>query len=136
MVECLARLWLITGKTDYATRAENLTKAFAGSFQQQPEGFTGLLNGMEWLIHGRQIVIIGDPEAADTIDMVNIARTCGRALATVHLIQDGSTLPENHPAYGKEQVDNKSTAYLCVNQVCAAPETDVETFRKTIEAQP
>ena len=83
MVECLARLWLITGKTDYATRAENLTKAFAGSFQQQPEGFTGLLNGMEWLIHGRQIVIIGDPEAADTIDMVNIARTCGRALATV-----------------------------------------------------
>ena len=136
MVECLARLWLITGKADYATRAETLTKAFAGSFQQQPEGFTGLLNGMEWLIHGRQIVIIGDPQAADTIKMVTIARTSGRALATVQVIQDGSTLPENHPAYGKEKVDNKPTAYLCINQVCTAPETDVETFRRTLEAQP
>ena len=135
LVECLARLWLMTGKTAYAESADNLTKAFAGSFQQQPQGFPGLLNGMEWLLHGRQIVIVGDPDAAKTQAIANAARTAGRALATVQIIQDGATLPDNHPAHGKGTVDGAPAAYLCVNQVCSAPEIDPEAFKTALEAR-
>jgi len=136
MVECLARLWLMTGKTAYAERADNLTKAFAGSFQQQPQGFPGLLNGMEWLLHGRQIVIFGDPDAAETSAMASAARTAGRALSTVQIIQDGATLPDNHPAHGKGTVDGAPAAYLCINQVCSAPEVDPQAFQAALEARP
>ncbi|MEP3115272.1 thioredoxin domain-containing protein [Nisaea sp.] len=136
MVECLARLWQLTGKAAYAESADSLTKAFAGSFQQQPQGFPGLLNGMEWLLHGRQIVIVGDPDAAETSAMVNAARTAGRALATVQIIQDATALPDNHPAHGKGAVNGASTAYLCVNQVCSAPEIDPQSFQTALEARP
>jgi len=136
MVECLARLWLLTGKASYAERADTLTKAFAGSFQQQPQGFPGMLNGMEWLLHGRQIVIVGDPEAAETQAMANSARTAGRALSTVQIIQNGTALPDDHPAHGKGTVDGAPAAYLCINQVCSAPETNPEAFQIALEARP
>ncbi|MCH8139198.1 MAG: hypothetical protein IH926_09670 [Proteobacteria bacterium] len=30
-------------------------------------------------------------------------------------------LAESHPAFGKEQVDGKATAYVCVGTVCSLP---------------
>jgi len=135
MVEVLARLWLKTGDPSYAERAEAITRAFTGSFQQQPIGFPGLLNGIEWLRHGRQIVVAGDPADPDCQALVQTARTAGRALSVLDILSGGEALPEGHPARGKGPVDGRPAAYLCVEQTCSPAESDPERFRQMLEAR-
>ncbi|UUX47941.1 thioredoxin domain-containing protein [Nisaea acidiphila] len=136
MVEVLARLWLKTGDAAYAERAEAITKAFAGSFGQQPLGFPGLLNGLEWLRHGRQIVVAGDPADEVCQALLDTARTAGRALGVLDIVTGDESLPEGHPARGKGMIDGKPAAYLCAGQTCSPAESDPEQFRRVLEARP
>jgi uncharacterized protein YyaL (SSP411 family) len=32
-----------------------------------------------------------------------------------------ATLPPDHPAFGKGQIDGRATAYVCPGQTCRAP---------------
>jgi len=60
MVEVLARLFLLTGKQDYQTRAEAVVRAFAGDAATSFPNMASLLNGWEILDQGRSLTLTGE----------------------------------------------------------------------------
>jgi hypothetical protein len=50
----------------------------------------------------------------------------------------GSSLPTDHPAFGKGLVNGKPAAYVCVGPVCSLPVTDPRDLigRLTTTASP
>ena len=40
------------------------------------------------------------------------------------MLEPGASLPESHPAFGKDAVEGKSTAYVCRGTTCSLPITE------------
>jgi uncharacterized protein len=91
-----------------------------------------MLNNVELLIKPLQIVLVGERGA-------NSFETLRRAVYNVSLpnrvvvsLSPGSSLPSNHPAFGKGLIDGNPTAYVCEGPVCSLPVTDPQTFLETL----
>ena len=124
MVGVLARLHLVTGRTEYRERAEALVAAFSGELERNVFPLATLLNGNELLHRAVQIVVVGPAEAADTAALVAAAFGPSLPDRVLQVIAPGDGLPEGHPAHGKGQVDGRATAYVCRGQTCSLPLTD------------
>lgn len=133
----LARLHRMTGKTEYSDRAEQLVRAFSGEIDKSPSGFPLTLCGLDFLFGPtREIVIAGDPEAADTKAMlaelrksflpnkVILLRTPGNAAELAKL----APFTENQTS-----VDGKATAYVCENFACQLPTTEIAQLRELLK---
>ena len=66
MVEVLARLFYLTGKSAYRDRADALMGAFAGEIQKNFFPLASFLNASEFAQNALQIVIVGQRGEADT----------------------------------------------------------------------
>lgn len=121
MVEVLARLFYLTGKDDYRSRAEDIVRSFAGAIERQPTAHTALLNARQFLHTAVQIVIIGDGDDPDTRALVQVVRTASLPDRILLPIQPGQQLPPNHPAAGKALRNSRPTAYVCRDQTCSTP---------------
>ncbi len=135
MLDVLARLWMLTGDDRYRERCERLITLFSGDQIQYLIGIPGLLCAYELLEAGRQVVIIGDPAAADTAALRTAALTWPGALRVVAVYSEGERVPEAHPAAGKTRVDGVATAYVCAGPTCGLPATDAETLRSRLAAR-
>ena len=126
MVEGLARLWHITGDPRYRDRADTLIQLFSGDNPQYLVGVPGLLTAYEVLERARQVVIVGDRDDPATRALRHAAVTAGTALTLVISVDgDSAALPETHPAAGKTTIAGMPAAYVCANQTCSPPATDV-----------
>ncbi len=132
--EALAKLYFLTGAEELRARAERTLAATGGGVGANPLGSAGLLNAADTLRRGLQVVIIGQRGETETDRL--LARTFAFSLPARALlvIPPGRTLPENHPAHGKGQIDGRATAYVCRGTVCSLPATDVEDLAATIRA--
>jgi len=122
LISVLTKLSLLTGKTDYLTRADELVRAFAGELNRNIFPLGSYLAGLETRLWPMQVVLIGSHETTAAL-----RRTVfGLALPTriVSLIEDGASLPEGHPAAGKRAVEGKPTAYVCLGPTCSLPITE------------
>jgi uncharacterized protein YyaL (SSP411 family) len=128
MVDVLARLHYLTGEERYRARADATVKAFAGDVPKNFFPFGSLINGNEMLVRGVQIVIRGrrgDAEADAMLAAVNGVSLPTRILTVV---EPGMSLPTDHPAAGKDQVNGRATAYICRGPVCSLPITNPSTL--------
>jgi uncharacterized protein YyaL (SSP411 family) len=48
------------------------------------------------------------------------------------VIAPGASLPDGHPAAGKEQTDGAATAYVCVGPTCSLPLTQPQALARAI----
>ncbi|MDY7077673.1 MAG: thioredoxin domain-containing protein [Chloroflexota bacterium] len=118
-------------------RYEELARGALGPMQpllaRHPLGFGQWLIALDYaLSHPREIAILGEADAADVSAMLDICTTGYRphqVLAvgvpedeqlTVPLLQD------------RGQIENRATAYICVDFVCSQPVTDLKALQEII----
>ncbi|MGH6981121.1 MAG: thioredoxin domain-containing protein, partial [Stellaceae bacterium] len=124
MAGVLARLYYLTGNSDYRDRADALVCAFAGDVRRNVFGHGALLNGNEILERGLQVVIrgkYGDPATDALLRAVDDAPLPNLVL---DVVAPDRALPPHHPASGKGHAGGKATAYVCEGPVCSMPLTD------------
>jgi uncharacterized protein len=128
----LAQLAMLTGGEAYLRRAEAILETFSGEISRNFFPLATMLNNVELLIKPLQIVLVGERGT-------NSFETLRRSVYNVSLpnrvvvsLSPGSSLPSNHPAFGKGLIDGNPTAYVCEGPVCSLPVTDPQTFLETL----
>ena len=123
----LLRLFYLTGNQVYMDRAEQVLRLFYDAVEQNPFAFSNMLCGLDfYLQRPKEIVLIGDKNAAETQDL--LARINGMYLPnkTVVCLDPQALADGAGPSAlaGKSQIDAKLTAYVCHNFTCSLPVTD------------
>ncbi len=134
MVQVLARLYALTGKHSYADRADATVAAFSSQVAQHFPAMASLLNGFELLQKPVQVVLVGNPEEEPARALTRaVAQEClpNRVLTR---LRPGESLPEGHPAHGKDRTGGKATAYVCHGPVCSAPAHTPQALHRALQA--
>jgi len=125
----LARLYFLTGKGHYLALAEETAKAFSGDILQRFFPLTTLLANSDFIAHPISVVLagrMGREALMEVLRTISLPRL-------VLLDADGAVaVPESHPAYGKQSLGGRATAYVCVGRSCLAPVTDADELRQLL----
>jgi len=124
MVENLARLFYLTGDEAYRTKADTIVDIFSRLPPQNYLNMPCVMMGFEMLAKAAQVVIIGKADDPAREHLVRAAYQSGIAAMVLLQIEPGVNLPSGHAAAGKEMVEGRATAYVCVGQTCGLPVTD------------
>ncbi|MEK9754128.1 MAG: thioredoxin domain-containing protein [Rhodospirillaceae bacterium] len=134
MANVLARLYHLTGDDDYRGRFDALVRALVPAGLEHVEHQTSLLMAFELMAEGVQTVIVGEDQAGAMPSGLALAALQAAPPASVLLRASGADdLPADHPAKGKQAIDGKPTAYVCVGQTCSLPITDAAALRQRLE---
>ncbi len=125
----LLRLGRLTAKSDLEEKAATIGKVFSESISESPSAHTQLMAAVDFGIGpSYEVVIVGNSKAKDTKEMVQALHT--------HFIPNKVVLlrPIDQEAPGIERlakftkyqtsIDNRATAYVCLNYNCKLPTTD------------
>ncbi len=129
MIGNLARLAHLTGKTDYATRAERIHRTFAAEARNNPFGYASFMAGLLDLLDPIQLVLAG------TAEHNALERAATNMLGPdpiTQTISETRNLPISHPAHSKS-VASRHLTYLCRGNVCAAPAHNAEELLAAAE---
>lgn len=132
----MLRLGHITGNPDLLKIADRLTSAFSDTINQYPSGYTHFLCGLDFAIGAtKDIVVAGDPGRDDTKRILREVRR--RFIPHKTLIVSSSAdksieeVAERVKAQG--MIDNKATVYVCENNTCKPPATDMQEIVTLLE---
>ena len=128
MITNLARLYYLTGNTTYRDRADQTATAFSGELSKNFFPYAALMNAAEFLQQGEQIAIIGDRDNPDCQALLAAIYSTNAMNKIISVIAPGESLPDNHPASGKKQLDGAATAYVCIGTTCSLPLTGPEAL--------
>ena len=125
-------LWLsrLTGNTEWADKADQMVRAFAGTIGRQPSAFTFFLCGLDFALRpGQDIVIAGEsdsPDAERLLSALNLRFTPNQ-VAQLKSTENASQL-SRFAGYtdGLQVVEGKTAAHLCVGSACKESVTDVQ----------
>jgi uncharacterized protein YyaL (SSP411 family) len=133
----LLRLAQMTDDAKLARRARGVFDAFSGNLVKHPGAMAQMLVAVDFgLAKPVQVVIAGDPAAADTREMLRQAH----AVVLPHRIilgadgGAGQAFLAQHAAFIKEMkpLDGKATAYVCQNYACQRPTDDLDSFKRQL----
>jgi len=132
----LLRLSRLTGDPVWEDRAYESMRAFAGTVKKQPTAFTYFLVGFDFAVsRGRQVVIAGESDAADTRKMISAINASFSPHKVVMLKSKKHADRLSHIAgftYGLQIIEGKATAHICKNYSCTESTTDFETMVKQV----
>jgi uncharacterized protein YyaL (SSP411 family) len=134
----LLRLGRITANTDYEEKATKIVKAFSQDVGVSPSGYTQLMVALGFGIGpSYEIVIVGNPEARDTKDMLDALRRHFIPNKVVLLKPDNQESPDiiSLAEFTKDQssIDGKATAYVCLDYACKLPTTDAKKMLELLQ---
>jgi hypothetical protein len=135
MAKLLAQLFFFTGETHYRDRANETMASFARDALVNAPMHAGLFNGLDGIIRALQIVIVGDRQAPDTMAMRDVLRRVSLPNRILQIVPATTALPEIHPAFGKPQVQGRTTAYLCNMTQCSPPIIDPNQFELALKTK-
>ena len=127
----LLRLGHMTGRPEYLKKADNLTRAIAGSVRRYPAGHTRLLVALQYALNPNyEVVIVGRPGAADTRAMLAALRKPflpGKVVLLRPADKKAAAAIISLAPYTEFMVskNNRATAYVCTDFVCKLPTTDI-----------
>jgi uncharacterized protein YyaL (SSP411 family) len=128
-MDIFLRLGRLTAKTSFEEDAAMVGRAFAGNVQQAPSAFTHLMSALNFALGpSYEIVIVGEPGAADTQAMLSALQRTYVPNKVVLLRPPGEAPDLVAVAeFTKYQfsIDGQATAYVCLNYYCELPTTDV-----------
>ena len=126
----LLRLGRMTANPELEKRAVQIGRAFSSSVVQSPAAYTQLMVAVDFgLGPSYEVVIVGDAQADDTKAMLKALRNRFVPNKVVLFRPSKMELPEisrlaEFTLYQKT-VEDKATAYVCLNYSCKRPTTDV-----------
>jgi len=135
MMHVLSHLGALTGKPNYAARAHKIVKGFAKEFERNPFGPATFLNGFEALNRPIQIVLVGEPGEPGFDALRSVTRKAAIPDKIVMAVSETGALPTFHPAKGKDKVDGKPSAFVCIGQSCSLPVTDADDLQELLSPQ-
>jgi uncharacterized protein YyaL (SSP411 family) len=125
----LLRLERLTANTALGAKARLLVQAFSESLQEVPSGYAQFFSSLYFaLAPATEVVIVGDPKAPDTREMLAIMREKFSPNSVV-LVKDPAAAPDRLAVLAPftanyTAINNKATAYVCHNFSCESPTTD------------
>jgi uncharacterized protein YyaL (SSP411 family) len=133
MVSVLGKLYLATWDNAYRDRSNALVEACAGEAPRGYSSMSSYMAGLELIVTGLQIVIVGPLNNPKTHEL--ISAVMGRSLPnrTLLLADPAQEFAEGHPAYGKKMENGQPTAYVCQRQTCSAPITNPVTLSQVLQ---
>ena len=127
----LLRLAEITGREDWAKAVERTLQLYAGCLHDRPEALPYLLIAAAmWMVERPRIVIAGDVQTPDGVELLRAAHSVYRPFKVV-LGTDG---PVELFARSLPAVDGEPTAYVCLGTTCRPPVKTAEALRKILLA--
>jgi len=136
-VSNLFRLSRITANTDFEDKANKIMLAFSKDVESAPSGYTQMMVALGFGIGpSYEIVIVGDPEADDTKEMLSslgkhfipykvvLLKHADQETADITRIAEYT---EYHSSF-----DGKATAYVCLDFACKMPVTNTEEMLKLL----
>ena len=132
------RLARLTGNYELEEKANQILKAFRGTIQNYPRGYSFALTALLFTqSKGKEIVIAGDKKSDETQKMIHIINEEFRPFTTVILYSDENKYIEKLIPFITEYktIDGKTAAYVCENFSCQAPVTDSELLKQMLRNQ-
>lgn len=133
----LLRIGRLTARPVYEEKVAAIGRIFARSMERHPVAYTHLISVFNMALnHGAEVIIIGNPEMEDTLQMISTLR-CAYAPNTVAAFIP-STLKKHRILelipYARDvrTLEGKATAYVCKNFLCMAPTTDLEVMISSV----
>ncbi len=118
----------------YAELARHNLGQMQSLLAQYPLGFGQWLIALEYaLAHPREIAIVGDPGAADTGALLEVCAAGYRphqAVAVGAPDTEAAALPL---LQNRSQINDRATAYVCVDFTCRPPVTDPAALRQLLK---
>ena len=132
----LLRLGRITANTQYETYAAAISHVFSNTVSKTPIGYTQLLSAVSYGIGPTlEIVIVGDSDTPDTQAMVKAVRAIyfpNKVIILRHPGEDAPIIEFAEFTRHQRAIDEKPTAYVCMNYLCQQPTTDIEQVRSML----
>ncbi len=137
----LARL---TGEPQYEDRAAELERLLSIGLLRMPDRSTQFGVAVEYRRRpGAEVVVVGDPAAADTSAMLASLQNRPPQQTVTILLKDtqdpvrAKQLAEVAPFTASHtQIDGKATAYVCRNRVCRLPTNDLQVMLEQVAEAP
>jgi uncharacterized protein YyaL (SSP411 family) len=131
----LLRLTRMTGNPEFERKADQLGRAFAREINSFPAAHTQFMSALSFTFgQSIEVVIAGNPAAADTQKMLHALRSRYLPNLVVLLRPDVVGEPDicRLAEFTKHQrmLDGKATAYVCQNFQCQIPTTDSDEMLK------
>jgi hypothetical protein len=131
----LLRLARLTGDDQLEQQAAAQLRAFAGTVDASPAGYTFYLCALAFALgEPLEIVVAGREGAADVQALLQVLREAYLPGASVLLRPSGdkgAQLDALAPfTAGQEPVDGRAAAYVCRNYACQAPVTEPAALKK------
>ncbi len=119
----LARLAGLASEPRYRQLAERSLASMQSRMARFPLGFAQWLIASDYVLsHPREIALVGRPEAADTLALLE---ACASGYRPHQVLAAGLPDQESPPLLlGREQRDGRATAHVCFDSVCQQPVVD------------
>jgi hypothetical protein len=128
MIEVLSRLYHLTGKAAYASKAMQLITAFSGEVNRNFFPLATYLNNIDYHLNCLQIVLIGRRDDAASAALLRVVHEHCLPTHLLQVLPPEAKLPAQHPASGKLQLNGRPTIYLCHGRSCGLPITDADSL--------
>ncbi len=138
-IQNLVRLYRMTAKPEYATRTDELIRAFSGEIEQQPMVYPMVLCGLDFHFGpSNEIVVSGKSGSDDVKEMISSLQKPFEPNKVILFRPDDEKQAERLAAlaaYTETQLSKggSATAYVCKNFACKVPTTDIEEMMKSVQ---
>lgn len=131
------RLALLTGRSEFRHTALETIKAFANAIQGRPSMLCKMLTALDFEMRGsRQVVIVGPLDRPDTRHLLSTVYSLYLPNAVVLHVdpeKNQKELAKMLPWVGPmHMVQDRATAYICLDYVCKEPTTDAAVIKKQL----
>ena len=120
----------MTDDEEFEKMAEQMIKTFGSTVCSMPSAYTQMLLAIDFIFGDTvDIVIVGEKEAQDTKEMKNQIQSSFIPNKILLFHSKEQKIPEakflESHFENRTSIDNKATVYVCKNQTCQKPTTDV-----------
>lgn len=138
MLQNLNILFRMTADSSLEEKAIQLMNTFSTQISSHPTAYTHFITAVEHMISPTQeIVIIGDPNNKDTKQILLFLRSTYLPHSNIILKdpKDNSNLIEKIIPWitNYDQINGKTTVYICKNRTCHKPTTDLNEIKKQLD---
>ena len=132
----MIRLARLTGNSDLEQKAREIGKIFSDQISKMPSEYTQMIISLDYVLGPTsEIVIVGNKEKKDTQKIIQSLNSIYLPNKVIILKDPEDQLIEKLVPFIKEyiQIKNQTTIYVCKNQKCQLPTTDIDKMKQILD---